>query len=473
MKFSNKSFNSNGTGKENPNLPANKRFKTCYIDGDTIIFRCAKFMQDDYVEVKHKTSGNTKEFRNKTSFGIRGDKIIPLKPEEIEADQNKELLGNPRVDKDGNPIKWLAWLNYDRSRKDQKTFELEDFEVEMKARLTSNHDSYEEALKASLDTAGFNIGAIKKFMDAEDYVFCLGAGEGNYRDYECKDVVYKGNRDGKPIYFEEFKEAFLAQYSKRVSFAVFNEAEDLLQHAAHQEEARVGDDFDKWKICITYIDKDVNMVYAPSFNYDNLDKGWRFPTKFECELGLAAQSISGDPTDHITGLPSLTDTTKNVFGLSGRAGASKQTAEKILEDSKTIQEMWERVIFCWQQYYGFDKRYQFKDVHGEEQDWTWIDYLQQCFVLVKMQDYQDVVPCVRKYLSKIGVDWTKEVKYGEVEVDTENLVKNLEVCKTTISSLENTVKSYKSMSKPLLVEKLDETGKLITELKGNFTLLEK
>lgn len=450
----------NSSDEETP-----KRFKKCYIDGDTILFRCAKFMQDDYIEVTHNESGRIKEFRNKTSFGVRGGNVIELTEDDIKSDK--------RLDSNNEPLKWLAWTNYDREIKGLKTFSVEDFTIESKSRLTKNHNSYEEALKASLDMAGFNIGAIKKFMDSEDYVFCLGAGKGNYRDYECKDVIYKGNRDGKPIYFEEFKEAFLSQYGKKVEYAVYNEAEDLLQHIALQEEARVGEDFTKWSICISFVDKDVAQVYAPSFNYDNLDLGWRYPTKFECELTLCAQTIAGDPTDNISGLPSLTDYTKEVFGLSKRVGASKSTAEKLLESSKTIQELWERVIFCWQQYYGFDKRYQFKDVHGEKQDWDWLDYMQQCYVLVKMQDHQDVIPCVRKYLSSIGVDYTKEIKYGEVEIDTTNLLEGLSVCKNTLVNIKNELKSYKSLAKPKLVEKLDSLDKLVIDLENNFTLLEK
>lgn len=439
-----------------------KRFKKCYVDHDTILFRCAKFMQDDYIEVKHIPSGRVKEFKNKTSFGIRGDKIIELK--------EGETL---RVDKDGVDIKWLAWTNFDRHEKGLPPFVLEDFEIEAKSRLSKRHDSFEAALKSSMDTMGFSIGAIKKFMDAEDYVLCIGAGKGNYRDEESKDVKYKGNRDGKPIYFEELRDAMMAQYGKKVLQSVYCEAEDLLQHKANQEYARVGDDFSKWEICIAYIDKDVSMVYAPSFCYDDYDRGWRYPSKFECELTLASQTISGDSTDFITGLPSLPDSVKGVFGLSKRTGASKQTAEKLLEDSPTHQELWKRVVFCYQQYYGYTKVYKFKSIQGEDLEWTWLDYLQQCYSLVKMQDYPDVVPQIREYLTNIGVDYNSEIAYGEVEVDTSDLSGKLETCNVTLDSLQQLMLGYKSLTKPLLVERLDEVSKTLDELKGNLSLLHK
>ena len=38
----------------------NKRYDMCYVDFDTVLFRCAKFMQEDYIEVTHLPSGNVK-----------------------------------------------------------------------------------------------------------------------------------------------------------------------------------------------------------------------------------------------------------------------------------------------------------------------------------------------------------------------------------------------------------------------------
>ena len=73
-----------------------KRYKMCYTDADTFLFRCVKMMQEDYVEVRHKASGRTMEFRNLTSFGVRSGKIIELTEEDIS--QNKrEVRKDSRV----------------------------------------------------------------------------------------------------------------------------------------------------------------------------------------------------------------------------------------------------------------------------------------------------------------------------------------------------------------------------------------
>ena len=441
-----------------------KKFKLCVVDYDSPLFRAAKFMQDDYIEVTYLASGSIKEFKNKTSFGIRSDKIIELKEEDI--------ASGVKFSTEGQPIKWLAWTNHDRTVKGLKEFTLEDFSVEAKERLTSQHDSYEAALKSSLDTLGFNIGAIKKFMDADDYLLCIGAGEGNYRDHECKDVHYKGHRDGKPMFFNELRAAFMAQYNSKVEEAVFCEAEDLLQHYASIERAKYGYDTEAYDTCVSFIDKDCSHIGISSFNFDDFSKGWRHPSTLDCEKWLVAQTISGDPTDNITGLPSLTDKTKEVFNLSKRMSATKSTADKILEGCESTQEMWLRAVFCYQQYYGMNTVHTFKDVHGDQQNWDWLDYMQQCYVLVRMQERPNQVPCLREYLTNIGVDYISEVSYDRVEaIDQTKLFESLENCEETFKELKDKLKTYKSLSKGDLVKRVDEIVEVSNTLENNMSLL--
>lgn len=449
-----------------------KRFKMCYVDSDTFLFRNAKLMQEDYIEVRHIKSGRTMEFRNKTSFGIRSGKIIELTEDDISGNKRevvKDLAGK-RVKE---PYKWLAWKNHEQAKKEAQAFTIEDFEVFDKARLGSDFKDIDDALNTAEMIFASNVKGVKTHMDSEDYTLCISSGNGNYRDNESKTIGYKSKRGAKPLYFSELKDKIAATYKNKIWWTDENEAEDFLQHIAKQQEVLYGQDRNKWDACGTWLDKDCNQIYLIHKNFDKYEDGWIEYDKSYCELTLAAQTISGDPTDTIEGLPTLTEVVTKHFGLRKASGVSKATAEKLLADSESIQEMWNRVVFCYQQYYGFDKTYNFKDVHGENQEWSWLDYMQQCYTLVKMQEYQGQVPSVREYLSLIGVDTNKEVKYGGVEVDTENLIKSLEVCKGTLESLDNELKSYKSLSKPLLVEKVDSVKKLVSELSGNLSLLEK
>lgn len=449
----------------------NKRFKMCYVDADTFLFRCAKMMQEDYIEVRHKSSGRVMEFRNKTCFGIRSGETIELTEVDIEKDLReveKELMGK----KVKLPYKWLAWKNHDQEAKGAKPFTLEDFEVFDRARLNKSFDDYENALQTAEMVFASNVKGVKTHMDSEDYTLCISSGNGNYRDCESKTIGYKSKRGDKPLYFEEFKEKVADTYKTKIWWTEKNEAEDYLQYVAKQQETLYGEDRSKWDSCGTWLDKDCNQIYLTHKNFDKYDEGWIEYDKTYCELTLVAQTISGDPTDTIEGLPTLTETVTKHFGLRKAKGVSKATAEKLLIGAGTPQEMWKRAIFCYQQYYGFDKNYKFKDVHGEEQSWTWLDYMQQCYVLVKMQEYLGQLPSVRDYLHKIGVDVTKEVKYGEVVVDVDNLVKNLKVCKETLGELKGELKSYKSLAKPKLVGKLDDIKKVAEALEGNLKLLE-
>ena len=476
MKFASKGFTPSSSVSEDVTDQAeNKRYKVCYVDADTFIVRCAKMMQEDYVEVRHKASGRTMEFRNLTSFGVRSGKIIELTDDDISANkrtEKKEIMGKNIQE----PYKWLAWKNHDQKEKGAKEFTLDDFETFDKARLNSEFDTFDKALQTAEMVFASNVKGIKTNMDSEDYKLLISSGNGNYRDIESKTIGYKSKRGEKPIYFVEFKDKIAETYKNKIWWTDGNEAEDFVQHIAKQQEALYGDDRSNWDACASWVDKDVNQCYITHKNYDKYDEGWIEYDKLYCEKTLVAQTISGDPTDTIEGLPTLTDSVTTNFkylGLRKAKGVSKATAEKLLGDCNTIQEMWKRAVFCYQQYYGFDKEYQFKDVHGENQSWTWLDYMQQCYVLVKMQEYQGQIPCLRKYLTQIGVDFTQEVKYGEVEIDTESLVDNLEVCENTLSELKSLVKSYKSLSKPNLVERLDEVSKTVSELEGNLGLLKK
>lgn len=424
-----------------------KRFKVCYVDSDTFVVRCAKLMQEDYIEVLHIPSGRKKEFKNKTEFGVRNGKIIEGK--------------------------WLHQQNNKRKANNLDPFPLEAFEILKKARLNPEFDSLEDALNQAEMVFASNIKAIKLNMESEDYVLCMSSGNGNYRDWQSKTIGYKSSREGKPIYFQEFKDRVSKTYKNKIWWTDNEEAEDHIQYISKQQEALYGEDRSKWTACVSFCDKDVDQVYIDHKNFDKWEEGWIPYDKFYCEKTLVSQTIAGDPTDTIEGLPTLTETTTKHFGLRKANGVSKRTAEKLLEGCQTIQEMWERAIFCYQQYYGFDKHYQFKDVHGDEQDWFWIDYMQQCYVLVKMREYHGEIPCLRKYLASIGVDFEKEIKYGKTEVDTENLVENLAVCKATLDSIKNLTKSYKSLPKPKLLERMDGLNRLAEELEGNLGMLEK
>lgn len=445
--------------------PSKKRFKMCYVDFDTILYRSATFLQDNFLEITHTPSGKVKRFKNLTSFGTRKNRNG--EPQIIKVDPELDK----RKDEDGNPVKWLGWLNYDREQQGKPPFSLEDFSIEAKAEMKKDFESLQDGIDQALISLSSNIKTIKEFMDADDYRLCISGGDGNYRDKECRTNIYKGDRGDKPLYYKEFREAFIEIYKNKILYSEYAEAEDILSYRCYEELAKKGANFDDWDICISYIDKDCDMIYGKSFNYNNLEDGWRIPSLWDCEVSLASQVIAGDPTDSILGLPSVGNQVKQTLGVRKGNGISKDTAYKILQGSEKARlpykELWSRVVHCYQDYYGIDTTYEFVDIFGVKQCWTWLDYMQQCYSLVKLQDYKGQIPCIREYLNKIGVDVTEEVKYNVEVVDNSEVISNVKECINVVDEvLKDSLKGYAALKKDDLLERMDNTKEDMVTIKN-------
>lgn len=418
-KFSNKGFGSIVVEDSTPS--ANKRFKLVWVDADTILHSSAIALQQSYINVKHTQSGRIKRFDNKTAFGVRGSKIIPNK--------------------------WLDKTNQGMLEKGKEPFKLEDFEIEECYEIKPEFTTHEEAIEYGLQSIGFSIGGIKKFSDSEDYRLIISGGKGNYRNDLAKTLKYKGKRTDKPILYAELKDAMIDQYKKRVVLADFCEAEDLCGWYAIQQEEKFGEDFDKWEECISFIDKDVKMVYSPSINYRNFEDGFTFPTKLECAAHLVSQIVAGDEScDNIRGLPNLTEEVTKKFGLRKANGCGKTTAENLISDCKTEKEMYERAVFAYQSYFGMEPT-EFQAWDGELITWTWLDFMRETAVLVKMQDFEHQVWDVEDKLKELEIDYENKLFPEPVKtfVGDEDHIKELGSLIKDI--LENNVKGLKSKKK--------------------------
>ena len=356
-----------------------KRFKMCWVDADTILHSSAIALQQSYLNVKHKSSGRVKRFENKTDFGIRGDKIIPNK--------------------------WLDLTNQSMIEKGKQPFNIDDFEIEECFEIKPEFKNNKDAIEYGLQSIGFTVGGIKKYADSEDYRLIISAGEGNYRNEYAKTLKYKGNRSDKPILYAELKEAMIDQYKNRVILAKGVEAEDICGWKAKEQEERFGEDFSNWEECIAFIDKDVKMVYSPSVNYRKFEEGFTYPTKMECVKHLVSQIVAGDEScDNIRGLPNLTEEVTKKFGLRKANGCGKTTAENLIADCETEKECYERAVFAYQSYFGLEP-VKFKSWDGEYLEWTWLDFMKETAILVKMQDFEGQMWDVEEKLQELGIDY--------------------------------------------------------------------
>ncbi|CAM0112348.1 exonuclease [Vibrio phage 166E36-1] len=415
------SFKPSSQVEEDSTSHVSKRFKMVWVDADTILHSSAIALQQSYINVKHIPSGRVKRFDNKTAFGVRGVKIIPNK--------------------------WLDTTNQNMIEKGKEPFKLEDFEIEECYEIKPEFTTHTEAIEYGLQSIGFAVGGLKKYADSEDYRLIISGGKGNYRNDLAKTLKYKGKRTDKPILYSELKEAMLEQYKTKVVLADFCEAEDLCGWYASQQEIKFGEDFDKWEECISFIDKDVKMVYSPSINYRNFEDGFTFPTKLECAAHLVSQIVAGDEScDNIRGLPNLTEEVTKKFGLRKANGCGKTPAENLIADCTTEKEMYERAVFAYQSYFGMEP-IEFKAWDGEVLTWTWLDFMRETAVLVKMQDFEHQVWDVEDKLQEWGIAYENKLFPEPVRTFCGNEAHIVEVEALIKDILDNNVKGLKSKKK--------------------------
>ena len=210
-------------------------------------------------------------------------------------------------------------------------------------------------------------------------------------------------------------------------------------------------------------------AYAPSINYSKFDEGFRFPTKLECTKCLVTQIVCGDTAcDNIQGLPNLTKDVTSKYGMRAASGCGKQTAMNLLEHADTEKEMYERAVFAYQSYYGMEP-VTFDDWEGNELWWTWLDFMQETSILVKMQDFEGEMFSVAEKLNELDIDFTKELyKVAEPELNEDSVVLDLlDKLAKDLTEITDNCKPKKSEKKDLQVARLEYTFDKLNELQSN------
>lgn len=347
-------------------------FDLMIVDADTALFRAAKFIQEDYIVVTHKSSGRTLEFANKTLF-----------------------WGHWKKKAGGE----LSKINEKRGEKDLPPFLPEEFEIEELARLSPEIKDHLEEAEKSFD---YFIGHIKKIANCKDYHLYIG-GDYNFR-YDIAHILkYKGERKEKPILFEEVRDLILKKYKNKITICEGVEADDQLSVLGaenYKHFRKTGE----WKYLLCYIDKDIKMVISPHINPDK-EEGIIFNTPLEAARCYCSQLISGDlGTDNILGLPNLSEEVQEKYSLRKSKGVGVATALKLLEGAESIKELFERVVEAYRGYYGADITV-FTSHRGEEIGYSWLDFLQENAMLLYMHHSDHTKYQISDTLDKLGVDY--------------------------------------------------------------------
>lgn len=349
-------------------------YKKFITDCDTAVFRASKYVQEDYVIITRLKSGAKREFKTKTDF-----------------------YGHWKNKSGG----WLAEQNAKRAVAGKAPLKVEDFEIEPKVRLLPDiGDHIGEGVK----NFDMFVGHIKKAKLAPEYLLCIG-GKGNYRYDIAETLIYKGNRNEKPLLFAEIRERILDKYKSKVMIVDGKECDDQLAVFGKENEEKflaTGE----WDYVLGFIDKDLKMIYSPSINLDRMEEGVTIRTKLECMKHFAKQLLIGDlSVDNIAGLPELVEPLRVKYGVRKGRGLGATTAENYLNSCETIKKVFERVVEAYRAYYG-DDLFEYTNYKGETYQCCWIDRLDEVAQLVFMNYYEDPTSYdVRDTLDEYGVKY--------------------------------------------------------------------
>lgn len=355
---------------------------TALIDVDTLIIHAALAGQNTFVTVTHKETGWAKDFKNQTEFFGAWQK------------------------KDGG---WLAEVNKVKVEKGLDKVSPEAFDVVAGVRLVENvvNDNGTIITPEQIVKGRFKskIEAITKQSWCKDFKICFGVGE-NFRYDIAQTQPYKNERPNKPLLYDVVKEYMLTKYKEHMIIGENVETDEIVTQELWKGWIKSKRDFDKLGVVGCWIDKDLGQFPQIHYNFDKPELGLVEITPLEAIKNLASQHLSGDTIDSIPGLPKLTDELHKKYAIRRSAkGLGEKTARALIEDAQTPKEVFERVVEAYRAFYG-DEQITFVSFRGEEFQWTWIDYLNEQYRLLKMRsDVNKDVGHVKDFLNKLGVNY--------------------------------------------------------------------
>lgn len=354
------------------------KYECCYVDFDTILYRAASGVQQNYILVTDK------------------QERYPVQ----RFDGVSKFYGLGKSKEGG-------WIKEENERLVSQGFDKissDEFEIETCAELKGLPPEYESHVDWAMTQIDFKVGDIKKTCGADKYVLGIG-GQSNFRYEAAHILAYKEKRKAKPILFAELREAFINKYKSKVSIARDGMEQDdeisIRGWESYFHYIKTG----KHKFVLGFVDKDLLMVPCPSFNYDKCEEGIREPTIEDCARAFCIQLLCGDlGTDNIQGLPNLSVDFCAKYNLPKPRGVGKATALKILENCTTPREMYEMVVEAYQSYYGKEP-FEFTSFRNEVSTRTWLDMLKENALLLHMMRKANERYDIEETFKRLNVDY--------------------------------------------------------------------
>lgn len=173
-------------------------------------------------------------------------------------------------------------------------------------------------------------------------------GDDNHRDRKAEVVKYKVSREDmvRPERLKAVRRHILDNHGAKIIEGL--ECDDVISVVGYKGYVA---DPESPKTCIVNIDKD--LFGTPLVNYDFVKNEWKYITEYEANKWMFIQILMGDSIDDIRGLPNISTELRKKYGCRKGKSIGEKTAEKILEGSEDIQEMYRRTLECYIDYYGY------------------------------------------------------------------------------------------------------------------------
>ncbi len=185
---------------------------------------------------------------------------------------------------------------------------------------------------------------IIKSSESTDYIVYL-TGKTNFRNEVATIREYKGNRSDsvKPVHYGYIREYIGGKHPTIISDNC--EADDLCAMRLYDEfkKAKTTRRKSDCEAILCSIDKDLRNV--PGYHYNIKTKVVDWVTPKQANRHFALQLLTGDNTDNIPGISYLSGKAKRV---------GPKTAEKMIGEAVTIEELYEAVINVYQEFVGED-----------------------------------------------------------------------------------------------------------------------
>ena len=178
--------------------------------------------------------------------------------------------------------------------------------------------------------------------ESTDYIVYL-SGKSNFRDTVATTREYKGNRSSstRPIHYGYIREYIADKHPTITSDNC--EADDLCAMRLYSEfkKAQKSKNKNDCEAILCSIDKDLRNI--PGHHYNIKDRKIDWVTVKDANKHFAKQLLTGDSTDNIPGISYFSDKKKRV---------GPKTAEKLLKESTSIQELYDTVCEVYAEFAG-------------------------------------------------------------------------------------------------------------------------